>query len=809
MRRDQVQLKSKWPMLNNIRRSLRAAVTLSLMFVLADCGGTSPVSLSGVDGLPTITISVSPTTSTVPTNMTQTFTATVNNTSATSVSWLVNGLVGGAFKDPTTGVTSYPSGKIDSKGNYTAPQYVPVPAAVTITAASNANNTVAANATATITGALQPGTVTVSPTSASIYVNQVVALSASVLGVTNPIVSYSVNDEVGGSPLNGTVALVAGSETDGLYTAPAVAPAQPVNVTASYTDPITNITQSASALVTILPLPVNAAAVVITPPIATVETNQTQTFTATVTGGGLTGTPVSWLVNGQPNGNATAGTIKSASSNTAIYTAPQTVPTPNSVVITATATEASYASASAIVTIAKYVPPAVNVTAQGFPFGNVSVVIGNTLTLDATVSNGPTNPTLTWSLSQAAGCNDPGSITNAPPGTEETYTAPSTEPVGSCDLVTVTATLEDTNPPVVGNLPVLITLTPVVRVYLTPSAPQIDPAGGIGVAFTATLTGTTDLAVNWEVNGEVGGDSTIGTIISGPPDMNGNPTATYVSPQTVPNPDTVEVTAVWAVDDTTSSAPTAVTITAGSMVRIQVSPTSADVMVSQTQQFSATLSGTTDYTAYWSVSGANCGTGGCGTIFPTTTTTQGQLTTYTAPATVPPNNTVTITAKADAAPNPTSIATVTVEPNAVPTIAISPNPGYTEPAGTGGNFPFTAVIQNAPNTTEVTWTMGCNSLYDGGSGENCHDSDFDGDGPGCITLNGFTSCTGGESLGGAGNLTLDYTFPRTLGTVFIPNSCEPTNNGSGNGQVPLTATMSVTGCTETSCTATVCITIEP
>jgi hypothetical protein len=793
---------------NNMRRNLWVAVTLSMMLVLAGCGGTSAAPLSGVDGLPTISISVSPTTSTVPTGTVQTFTATVNNTTATTVSWLVNGLVGGAFKDPTTGVTSYPSGQIDSKGNYTAPQYVPVPATVTITAASNANNTMTANATATITGAIQPGSVTISPTSASIYVNQVVALNASVSGATNPIVTYSVNDEVGGNLTNGTVALVAGSETDGLYTAPAVAPNQPVNVTASYLDPLTNLTQSASALVTVLPLPANAAAVAITPPIATVEATQTLTLTANVTGGGITGSPVSWLVNGEPNGNSTAGTIKSTSNTTATYTAPQTVPAPNAVVITATATEASYASASAIVTIATFIPPVVNVTAPSFPQGNASVVIGGTLVLDATVTNGPTNATLTWTVSQPSGCNDPGSVTDTPPGTQETYTAPSTEPVGSCDLVTVTATLEGSNPPVVGNLPVLVTAQPVVNVTLSPSAPQTDPAGGLGIAFTATVTGTTDTAVSWDVNGENGGDSIIGTIVPGIP-INGMPTATYLSPATVPSSNPVEVTAVWAGDNKTSSAPTAITITpVQSNVVIQVSPTSADVMVSQTQQFSATLSGTTDDTVYWSVSGTNCGTGGCGTIFPTTTTTNGQITTYTAPATVPPVNTVTVTAKADAAPNPTSTATVTVEPNATPTIAINPDPGYTEPAGTGGNFGFTAVIQNAPNTTEVTWTMGCNSLSDGGSGEDCHDSDFDGDGPGCIALNGFSSCTGGESLGGAGNLTLEYTFPRTLGTVFTPNSCEPTQNGA-NGQVPMTVTMSVSGCTLTSCTATVCLTIEP
>jgi len=796
-------------MSSRVRRSILVAMLLGAVLVLANCGSTNPAPLSGTAAMPAVTIKVTPTTATVPTSTIETFTATVNNTTETSVTWLVNGLVGGAFKDPTTGLTSYPNGQIDSNGNYTAPQYVPAPAQVTITAASNANNSVSADATATITGDIQPGSVTITPTSASIYVNQVVALSASVAGASNPLVVYSVNDEPGGNSTNGTVSLVAGSELDALYIAPLAAPSQPVNVTASYTDPVTNLTQSASALITVKPLPANSATVSIIPPITTVEATQTQTFTASVTGGGVTGSGVTWEVNGEPNGNSTAGTIKATSDTTAIYTAPSKVPNPSGVVVTATSTEASYATASAIVTIATYNPPVVSVTAPLFPQGNANIVIDGSLAVEAAVSDGPTNPVLDWTVTKPAGCGDEGSITNAPPGISETYTAPSTLPAGKCNPVVVTATLEGTNPPVVGNLPIRITLTPEVDIFLDPATPQTVPAGGQGVSFTANMTGTTDLAVNWEVNGQVGGDSTVGTIIPGAPNSDGMPTSTYLSPATVPNPATVQVTAVWAGDNTTKSAPTSITITPAQTISFSINPTQADVMVGQTQIFSATLGGTNDYTVNWSVSGTNCGAYGCGTISPAQTTMNNQPTTYTAPSQVPPVSTVTITAVADALPNDPQTATVTVEPIATPTIAINPDPAYDEPAGTAGNFPFAAVITNAPSDTEVTWTMGCNSLSDGDSGENCHDFDFDGDGPGCITLNGFQSCTGGEGLGGTGNLTLEYTFPRMLGTVFTPNACEPTDNGSGKGEVPITVQMNVTGCTDTSCIATVCVTIEP
>jgi hypothetical protein len=61
------------------------------------------------------------------------------------------------------------------------------------------------------------------------------------------------------------------------------------------------------------------------------------------------------------------------------------------------------------------------------------------------------------------------------------------------------------------------------------------------VPFMATVTGTTNTAVTWEVAGMPGGNSTIGTI-----DVNG----IYTAPATVPNPSTQVVTAVLKADPT-------------------------------------------------------------------------------------------------------------------------------------------------------------------------------------------------------------------------------------------------------------------
>src|SRR5205814_3576343 len=71
----------------------------------------------------------------------QQFTATVQNTSNTAVTWQVSGVTGG---NATVGT-------ISSSGLYTAPAVVPNPAIVTVTAVSQADPTKSASAQVTIT----------------------------------------------------------------------------------------------------------------------------------------------------------------------------------------------------------------------------------------------------------------------------------------------------------------------------------------------------------------------------------------------------------------------------------------------------------------------------------------------------------------------------------------------------------------------------------------------------------------------------------------------------------------------------------
>ncbi len=73
---------------------------------------------------------------------------------------------------------------------------------------------------------------------------------------------------------------------------------------------------------------------------------------------------------------------------------------------------------------------------------------------------------------------------------------------------------------------------------------------GHNAAFQATVTGSSNTAVRWQVNGVVGGSTTTGTVST---------TGVYTAPAQVPNPGTVSVTAV-AEADATKSASAAVTV---------------------------------------------------------------------------------------------------------------------------------------------------------------------------------------------------------------------------------------------------------
>lgn len=86
-------------------------------------------------------MSVAPATANVAVGSTLKFTATINGQATNAVNWFVNDIAGG----------NSTIGTIDTTGGYTAPAVIPTPAAVTVAAVSQADNTQKATAVVTVT----------------------------------------------------------------------------------------------------------------------------------------------------------------------------------------------------------------------------------------------------------------------------------------------------------------------------------------------------------------------------------------------------------------------------------------------------------------------------------------------------------------------------------------------------------------------------------------------------------------------------------------------------------------------------------
>ncbi len=173
---------------------------------------------------------------------------------------------------------------------------------------------------------------------------------------------------------------------------------------------------------------------------------------------------------------------------------------------------------------------------------------------------------------------------------------------------------------------------------------SISPASasvilGTTQQFSATVTGTSNTAVTWSVNGVQGGNQTSGTMSN---------SGLYTAPVTMPSSSMVTITATSEADSS-KSATASVTITAH--VSIVVSPPVVTLAMNQTQQFTATVTGSSNTTATWSVNGVTGGTSATGII-----SSSGL---YTAPGAIPPGNSVSVTATSQADPSQSATAVVT------------------------------------------------------------------------------------------------------------------------------------------------------
>lgn len=463
------------------------------------------------------------------------------------------------------------------------------------------------------------------------------------------------------------------------------------------------------------------------PSSASLFLGQTQRFTATVTG--TANLSVNWSVDGVQGGNSIVGTIISATSgaDTAMYTAPQILPSSASVTITATSLADSTASASVSVQVLSDV--VVNISPT-----SASLATNASQSFTANVSGtGSPDLAVAWSVNSISGGNSAvGTV--APTGADAaTYTAPAVLPSLSTVNVTVTSIADPSK-----SANASVTITCASSSLLTPPTASVQT--GATQTFSTSLCVPPGTSIAWDVSGIAGGNSMLGTVT---PSSSNSSVATYIAPVAVPatNPVTIHASANGQLALAT------VTISAPPII-VTVSPPSASVPVGQRASFLATVSGTSNLDVTWTVNGVANGNSTIGQICapssnpcapPTGNETNID---FLAPSIQPQPNTVSLTATSVASPTSTSSAQITITPLPKVTVSIAPFYTFLDPSQ---QFQFLATVTGTTNQS-VSWSVASAVLGQGCSGISC------------------------GSIDGAGNYTAPVTAPSPNAISIIATS---------------------------------------
>lgn len=388
--------------------------------------------------LPAVKVTVTPKTAVVHNNMTQQFSAIVENTNDTTVTWEV---IGGAQ-----------NGTIDNTGLYTAPANVPNPEEVQIKASSVVDPS--KYDTAIVTVAL-PIEVNIQPSSAIINVGKSKQFNALVINAhqTNEVIWSIEND-----PQDGSLGTISNT---GLYTAPQNVPnpAQIVIRATSVED------KSAFGIAPILIVP--PVKVTISPKSQVVNAGTSFKFNATIENADEDPS-VKWEVLG----GVQNGTIE----QDGYYTAPDVVPNPPDVTIKVTSNFDTSAFDTATVTIGK--PIEVEVS-PNFVYVNVT----KTQQFTATVKN-TSNQQVTWSVY--------GGASNGTINSSGLYTAPANVPNPNIISIIATSVADPTKS---GGAQVVI--APPIQVSISPSEAKL--ALKETKLFSASVYNTSNTNVTYSV----------------------------------------------------------------------------------------------------------------------------------------------------------------------------------------------------------------------------------------------------------------------------------------------------------------------
>jgi hypothetical protein len=366
-----------------------------------------------------------------------------------------------------------------------------------------------------------------------------------------------------------------------------------------------------------------------------------QQFVATVSG--AVNQAVSFAVDGIPGGNASVGLVD----GTGLYTAPATG-TGSHTLTVASASDPS-ATANSAITVLQVVAVGVNPSV-------VTLDHGASQSFSAVVTGSTGDPSVTWTTS--GGSIDPS-------------TGAFVAPAAGAGPVLVTARSN-------GDPSKVATATVNLNSISVAASPVSVTLGQGGVQqFTPAVSGAVDHSVTYEVDGIVGGDSTVGTI-----DASGR----YTAPGATTGAHTL---VVRSVSDPAQFASCSITVNAA--IAVAVSPSAITLDHGAAQAFTATVTGTTgDQTVSWSTS--------AGVIDAVTGA-------FVAPAAG--SGPITITARSNQDGSTVGTSTVTLNPVVV---TLSPS---TVTILQGATTPFTATVAGAVNqsvTFQVDGISGGNGV---------------------------------------------------------------------------------------------------
>jgi len=412
----------------------------------------------------------------------------------------------------------------------------------------------------------------------------------------------------------------------------------------------------------------DAIRVTVTPITTSLATGASMSLTAYLTGSHNQG--LTWTVDGIVSGNTSAGTI-TGTGGTVTYTAPAV---PGSHTVVAASVVNPSRKATTVITVTQ---AAVQVTLTP---ATSSVASGGSLSFTAAVT-GSSNTSVVWSVDGVASGNTTAG-TLAGSGASVTYAAPSAAGTHTVTATSAADTTRSASAVVTVQAPLQQIQAP-VAVTASPASASLNTGGAI--AITAAVTGSSNTAVAWTVDGVASGNATAGTITG-----TGN-SVTYTAPAAAGS----HIVKATSAADGSQSATTAVSVLAPAVV-VTANPPALSVATSGTASITASVSGTSNTAVTWSVDGVANGNSTVGTV-----TGTGNTATYKAPAAAGSHSVV-----AASAANPAATATtlVTVQSSALPAVTVALASAGGSTLNTSGSGLYKATVAGSSNTA-VTWSV--------------------------------------------------------------------------------------------------------